>query len=538
MKKVKMAILSCAMAAVMASSVLFAACSFGGDDTLSEPVVYTIQYTDDAGTHTINVEAGDPYSIETIPQREGYDFIGLFDAEVGGTQYVSASGSSLSPFTDGKNMVLFPQYKAKQYTVVLDYQGAAVTGDRQLTVNYGESLPELPKNLTLDHSTFNGWYTQPDCKGVQVADQYGLIPLVSVINSDNFDLSTQYINLYAGFAVQQFTVTFNFGAGIQSQEMQVDYNTPISQIVPDARNEEGEAVLSWSTSQSGGNIFTGNITGDTVLYAVEWAPVIELDSNGGDAVTPVVAKVGTSVTLPTPTRANYKFMGWQDEDGKIAEIATMPAGGARLTASWQAMLVFDENGGTEVDDISQVAGTAITLPTPEREGYIFAGWYTSDKTQYTATSMPASSAILKAGWYEEKTDTIILINSTDSDSASFMGSPSTRNLCYEFDLSNFIPESQQVFIIVDFHASVYVKGNDSYKAYINFYSQKTISTSTLIKSVTFDNVTNAYKTLTFTENFFVNNDFYMCWYNSAGNFMSISDFYYTIHYPATNILYL
>ena len=405
MKKVKMAILSCAMAAVMASSVLFAACSFGGDDTPSEPVVYTIQYTDDAGTHTINVEAGDPYSIETIPQREGYDFVGLFDAEVGGTQYVSASGSSLSPFTDGKNMVLFPQYKAKQYTVVLDYQGAAVTGDRQLTVNYGESLPELPKNLTLDHSTFNGWYTQPDCKGVQVADQYGLIPLVSVINSDNFDLSTQYINLYAGFAVQQFTVTFNFGAGVQSQEMQVDYNTPISQIVPDARNEEGEAVLSWSTSQSGGNIFTGNITGDTVLYAVEWAPVIELDSNGGDTVTPIVAKVGTSVTLPTPTRANYKFMGWQDEDGEIVEIATMPAGGAKLTASWQAMLVFDENGGTEVSDISQPVGTAITLPTPEKEGYIFAGWYTSDKTKYTATSMPAAGVALKAGWYLPKVKT-------------------------------------------------------------------------------------------------------------------------------------
>ena len=62
--------------------------------------------------------------------------MGLYDAEVGGTQYVSASGASLSPFNDGKNMVLFPQFKAKDYTVILDYQGAPVTGSRQLTASY------------------------------------------------------------------------------------------------------------------------------------------------------------------------------------------------------------------------------------------------------------------------------------------------------------------------------------------------------------------------------------------------------------------
>ena len=54
--------------------------------------------------------------------------------------------------------------------------------------------------------------------------------------------------------------------------------------------------------------------------------------------------------------------------GEEANITKMPADGAQLKAVWQAMLVFDENGGTEVKDISQEAGTAITLPTPEKEG--------------------------------------------------------------------------------------------------------------------------------------------------------------------------
>lgn len=69
-----------------------------------------------------------PYTMPSIPQRTGYTFEGLFDAEVGGTQYVSANGSSVSVFSDKKNMVLFPHFKAKTYSIILDYQEAEVTG--------------------------------------------------------------------------------------------------------------------------------------------------------------------------------------------------------------------------------------------------------------------------------------------------------------------------------------------------------------------------------------------------------------------------
>ena len=121
MKKIKMAILSCAMAVVMAGASLFAGCGLfgGGDDndnnnTQTTPAEYTIQYTDDAGSHTLTVTDGAAYSLEAVPERLGYDFIGLFDAKVGGTQYVDETGQSLAPFTDKKNMVLFPQFAAKK----------------------------------------------------------------------------------------------------------------------------------------------------------------------------------------------------------------------------------------------------------------------------------------------------------------------------------------------------------------------------------------------------------------------------------------
>ncbi len=209
-----------------------------------EPETHTIQYTTDQGVQQLEVTKGKTYSLTAIPEKTGYTFMGLFDAEVGGTQFVTAAGSSLVPFNEKNDLVLFPQYQAKQYTVVLDYQGAAVTGDRQVAVSYGQTIPELPKNVTLEHKTFSGWYTQEGGKGIKVADAYGVVPVVSVVNESNFTLNDNgYIYLYAGFNVEQIEVTFHFGEGIKSEEITVDYGTPIEKAVPQTRNSAGKRTF-------------------------------------------------------------------------------------------------------------------------------------------------------------------------------------------------------------------------------------------------------------------------------------------------------
>lgn len=436
--------ITCAISLAMAFAMLFSlvGCFGGGSDDDGDknaPKTYTIQYADDAGAHQLTVTAGMPYSLEVVPVRNGYNFVGLFDAETGGTQYVSASGASLSPFTDGKNMVLFPRFTAKEYTVILDYQGAPVTGSRQLSVAYGSSLPELPKNLTGEHKTFAGWYTEANCEGVQVADEYGLVPLVSVLNETNFDLSKNSITLYAGFEIETFTVTCCFEAGTEPEQMKVAYDTPVSQIVPETRID-GKAPLTWSKSE-GGEVFNGKITDDTVLYAVEYAPVINLDVNGGNKVNSIVARAGSTVALPTPTKDLAKFSHWEDMQGNKYTATTMPENSISLKAVWQAKLVFDENGGSDVEDISVKAGEKVTLPTPSRENFIFAGWFTADKEKYTSATMPAAGIKLKAGWYAAKTKVIgsgtkegytgvLDPNAESKQSADW------RN---EFDLSDILP---------------------------------------------------------------------------------------------------
>lgn len=434
MKSKKIAILCLIVAVSIICTVVLTACDLKGGDNDDTPKEFVIQYTDDAGTHQINVTDGMPYTLDVIPERKGYTFEGLFDAEIGGTQYVSAKGASLSAFTDKKNLVLFPQFKAKEYNVVLDYQGAAVTSIRQLTVSYNAKFPELPKNLTNEHKTFTGWYTKPNCEGVQIADQWGLIPAVDVLNDKNFDLSGEYVYLYAGFEAEKFNVTCCFENG-ETEVVQVDYDTPVSQIVPKKR-VDGKAPLTWSKSQNG-EIFNGTITSETVLYAVEYAPVIELDSNGGSKVTPIVAREGSTVALPTPTKDMAKFAYWEDMQGNKYTSTTMPSNSISLKAVWQAKIVFDENGGTDVDDISAPVGTSITLPSPEKEGFIFAGWYTDEKEQYASATMPANGILLKAGWYKEKTETVVVY--AEDNMRAYYKSVLTMDNDLTIDLSGFLP---------------------------------------------------------------------------------------------------
>ena len=157
-KIILLAVLLCCLAGLM---LFVVACneeeSTNPDDNQNvASTSYIIQYTDNTGTYNIEVTPGVPYSMPNIPQKEGYEFTGLYDAETGGTQYVNAQGTSLSPFTDNKNIVLFAQFRAKKYTIVLDYQGAAVSDVRELQVAYGSRISTLPTGLVMDHKVFSG----------------------------------------------------------------------------------------------------------------------------------------------------------------------------------------------------------------------------------------------------------------------------------------------------------------------------------------------------------------------------------------------
>ncbi len=391
-----------------------------GNVNTSTNTQYTIQYTDENGVQSISVKKGELYSIKHIPQRLGYEFLGLFDAEIGGTQYVNAHGSALSIFTDNQNIVLYPQFKPKEYTVILDYQGAPVTGSRSFAVDYESHIAELPMGLTIANKTFTGWYTEPNRDGKQIADEYGVLPANSKVTERNFSLDDPDGNifLYAGFKAQEYTVTLYYGNNPTPEEVIVEHGTYISDIVTETR-VDGKAALTWSKNKDGSPIFTGKITEDNlVFYAVDYAPVLEFNSNGGNKLPDIIAAAGTDIILPTPTRQGYTFVGWQNADGSLYNYNTMPSKSTTLTAVWNAIITFNENGGSSVQDISQSASTKITLPECTRDGYIFAGWYLGN-TPYAETSMPENSITLKAGWYKILTKNVAIIDANTKITATY-----------------------------------------------------------------------------------------------------------------------
>lgn len=391
MRKNLISIVFVIIVVIMLVTICFAGCDLFKKE-------YTIQYSDDSGTYQITVTKGQPYSIEHIPEREGYVFTGLFDQETGGNQYISANGSSLSTFEGKKNLILFPQFTPKKYKVNLDYQEAAVTGNRQTTVSFGKSFPALPTDLVLEHKTFVGWFTELNCEGLQVADQYGLIPENSVVNKTNFDLSKDSITLYAGFDDEKISVTCYFNAGMTPEILQIAYGTPVNQIVTKTR-VDGKAPLTWSRTQ-GGEVFNGVVTESMTLYALEYAPVIDFDTNGGRAINSIVARSGAIISLPTPTKELAEFDHWEDLKGNKNTSTTMPEISITLKAVWRAKIVFDVNGGTSVSYISAPEGTSITLPAPEKDGFIFAGWYTKEGMEFSTKVMPSVGIKLYAKYYK------------------------------------------------------------------------------------------------------------------------------------------
>ena len=496
---------------------------------------YVIQYTDDTGTYSIDVKQGEPYSMSAIPTREGYDFIGLFDAEVGGTQYVNAKGSSLAPFSDGKNLVLFPQFKAKEFRLVLNYQGAPVTGEREIVVSYGSRIESLPTDLKLENKTFMGWYTEPERGGLQVADEYGVLPEASLISSRNFDLTDPdgFIRLYAGFRGEMHTVTFYFEAGMAPEEKEIEHGTLIASVVTDTR-VDGKAAYVWSLKENDTEhsaVFNGRVEGDMVLYALEYAPVIDFNAGEGDKVTSIIAPAGSSVVLPEATRENWSFAGWYTAGGSKYTATVMPTYSVKLTAKWEPMLIFDERGGTLVEDIAAEQGTRVTLQ------------------EYTSTSMPAYSTKLVAKYWKVENKRYVIIEATETLGAG--GTPTTPNISassHTLDLTGLYTQGIRKVKLTAHYVVWYVWGNYSSDpseatASMAWYSQSSASDAYKVWGYgdTFRKSTTTKKNAVYETEISLNTDkLYVCRYQSRGyvnTHANWTDFWVEVEYPDMTQLY-
>lgn len=112
---------------------------------------------------------------------------------------------------------------------------------------------------------------------------------------------------------------------------------------------------------------------------------VKFDVNGGTVgtQTKTVTHGDLYGELPTPTRDGYTFAGWYDDNSNpvTKDTVVTTAKDHKLYAHWKAntyTVTFEANEGT-VETKTQTVTYGSTygeLPTPTREGYEFAGWFT------------------------------------------------------------------------------------------------------------------------------------------------------------------
>ena len=186
-------------------------------------------------------------------------------------------------------------------------------------------------------------------------------------------------------SVEGYTVTFVTDGGTSYGK--IETQAPGQAIVLSVPEKYGSVFKGWyETSTFEGEAIVGEYvpTGDATLYA-KWEAVeytVTFETDGGTQYLPVVSQ-GRAIALPLPKKADYKFLGWYDNaqgEGEKLGDSYLPQGNVVLYAKWEKQyreISFRTDGGTTHTPLKDF-GEGVELPTPQKYGYEFLGWYENE----------------------------------------------------------------------------------------------------------------------------------------------------------------
>ena len=184
-----------------------------------------------------------------------------------------------------------------------------------------------------------------------------------------------------------YTVTMDTAGGDPIRPIQYTVESEAFQLPTPVRT--GYIFLGWTGEgitepQKTIEIPQGS-TGDRT-YTANWQ-VIEytitlLDMDGAGTSEALVYTVEQPVTLPTPTREGYAFLGWTVNSDMAPQLTVVlpqgSIGNKTYTANWELTgytVTMNLNGGSgETTLLYTVEDEEFALPTPTRNGYEFVGW--------------------------------------------------------------------------------------------------------------------------------------------------------------------
>lgn len=255
----------------------------------------------------------------------------------------------------------------KLYTVTLDTAGGDPIRPIQYTVESEAFL--LPTPVRTGY-IFLGWTGE----GITEPQKAMEIP----------QGSTGDRTYTANWQVIEYTVTLDASGGDPLDPITYTVETPVILPTP---TSTGYTFLGWTgegeTTPQLTVVLPKGTTGDKIYFA-NWEVniyAITLDTSGGNALDAISYAVTSSpITLPTPVRTGYTFLGWTGEGIVNPQteviIPTGSTGNRTYTANWEATVytIMLKNLPNGNETIPYTVEQEVKLPYPEKGGYFFEGW--------------------------------------------------------------------------------------------------------------------------------------------------------------------
>ena len=412
---------------------------------------YTVSFVDADGTlGEQKVEHGKIATRPADPTKAGYAFKGWYADEDLTVEYGFDQAITGDIDVHAKWV--------KLVTVTFDADGG-VCEESSRQAEAGKRVGKLPVP-TKEGYTFDGWYD-----GSTRATAYSA-----------FDGNVTLKAVWRSSAEPEERFLVTFVDGDQTVDTcSVKGGSTVAK--PEDPAKEGYTFKGWCADASLKTAFDfgSKISSDTTVYARFDIDTFKVafDTGGGSAVSDQTVDYGKTAVKPAdPSKDGYTFAGWfADEDLTVPYDFDEPVTADTIVlAKWEKLvekvkLTFDAGKGAAVDPIEVEKGQpAGELPVPEREGYVFVGWYVNGHKVDASTAFDAD-ATLTAQWtrtsrmvtFMDGTDGYIDMklvgygssvtrpSDPDKDGYAFRGWYADPELTEEFDFSSAITTDTSVY---------------------------------------------------------------------------------------------
>lgn len=455
------------------------------------PIEYTVIFDANGGTGSASNQKINYNSTEKLNLNKfvkvGYDFVG-WNTNTLGTGIAYSDGQEVTNLSvvDGKNIILYAQWKPINYSVKFDVNGGTGEMARQ-EFTYGVSKSLNVNTFTKEGYKFAGWNTDSEGRGISYNDGQEILNLTT--------LSGEVI-LYAQWIPIKYTVSFdkNNGEGEMGvQEFTYDLD---GKLKDNEYNKIGYTFKEWNSDINGkgisyqnGQEITNllNTDGNIILYA-QWIPIeysVRFDANGGEGnLNNQSFKYDESYNLSKNvfTKDGYKFAGWNSniegngtdysDEAIVSNLSAINGDVVTLYAKWRPIsysVRFDANGGEgSMDIIDFVYDVEQQLPENlfVRDGYEIKAWNT--KADGSGISYN-DKALIKNLTTNEETITLYVIWKVKS---------TYKINNYEFDANGYLTKIELQTIVDDYLKNITIGNNYSVKVFN--LSEKELNNSDLI----------------------------------------------------------